>query len=114
MHLFCVFDLKELGLDPERIPHQGNGTLRLGQWLSQPAYDVCTIENLIGVLGVAMATEGLGADLATPDASILEKDDGIPDGATTFLRSHGLLMYAMSRRSCQGVNDLPLDKEEVE
>jgi hypothetical protein len=35
-----------------------------------------------------MATEGLGADLPTGYADILEKDYDIPHSATTFLRSH--------------------------
>ena len=77
---FCVKDLKELGLDPKPILDQGMGP---GSWaMVSQLYYICTIENPIGVLGVAMATEGLGADLATLYADILEKEYDIPHGAT--------------------------------
>lgn len=110
--LFCVKDLKELGLDPQPILDAGMGP---GSWaMVSQLYYICTIENPIGVLGVAMATEGLGADLATPYADILEKEYDIPHGATTFLRSHGVLDVRHVEEVRQGVNELPTGPEEVE
>lgn len=102
--LFCVKDLRELGLDPDPILSAPMGR---GAWaMVSQLYYICTIENPIGVLGVAMATEGLGADLAAAYADILEANYGIPHSATTFLRSHSVLDKGHVEEVRHGVNNL--------
>jgi pyrroloquinoline quinone (PQQ) biosynthesis protein C len=108
---FCVKDLKALGLDPDPILAQGMGP---GAWaMISQLYYMSTIDNPIGVLGVAMATEGLGADLATAYADVLESEYGIPHAATTFLRSHGVLDIRHVEEVRQGVNEIVDGEEEL-
>jgi pyrroloquinoline quinone (PQQ) biosynthesis protein C len=85
--LFCIKDVKHLGEDPSRV---FQGMPMSGAWgLITQNYYMATYGNPVGILGVATATEGLGATMASTLADILVKAFGVPTNAVTFLRSHG-------------------------
>lgn len=85
--LFCVKDLKNIGLDPKEIL---NSQPSPGAWgLITQNYFMATYGNPVGILGVATATEGLGADFGTMFADVMVEKYGMPSNAVTFLRSHG-------------------------
>ena len=84
--LFCLKDLKNLGLEPATVVDAGPGA---GAWgLVAQNYYMATYGNPVGMLGVATATEGLGAQLAGAMAQLLVERYRVPDTAVTFLRSH--------------------------
>lgn len=84
--LFCVKDLKNLGLNPEVVTSEYPGHGAWGMFTQN--YFMATYGNPAGMLGVATATEGMGAELAGGMAQLLVQRYGIPDNAVTFLRSH--------------------------
>ena len=82
---FCVHDLKALGVDASA----------LGDKPGPGAWGMITQINYIaghcdpaGVLGVASATEQLGAEIAGDSSRAIEARLGIPNKARTFLTSH--------------------------
>lgn len=84
--LFCLKDLQRLGLDAERIVQRAPGP---GVWgMVTQNYFLATHARPGAILGVAAATEGMGAELAGRMADAVSARLGIPDTATTFLRSH--------------------------
>lgn len=84
--LFCLKDLRNLGLDPEPVVNAGPGA---GAWgLFTQNYYMAAHGNPVGMLGVATATEGMGAELAGGMAQILVHRYQVPETAVTFLRSH--------------------------
>lgn len=84
--LFCLKDIKNLGLDPQGITAGKPGP---GSWgVVTQNYYMSTYGSPIGLLGVASATEGMGSDLAGDLADALVARYDIPESATTFLRSH--------------------------
>lgn len=83
---FCLKDLRKLGLDAERLVAAPPGP---GAWgLVTQNYYLATYGEPVGMLGVATATEGMGATLAGGMAQVLAQRYGIPEQALTFLRSH--------------------------
>jgi pyrroloquinoline quinone (PQQ) biosynthesis protein C len=85
--LFCIKDLKNIGLDSDFLL---NSQPSAGAWgLITQNYYMATYGNPVGILGVATATEGLGADFGTMFADVMTEQYGIPSNAVTFLRSHG-------------------------
>ncbi|MDP3795456.1 MAG: iron-containing redox enzyme family protein [bacterium] len=85
--LFCIKDLKNIGLDPRIVL---NSQPSSGAWgLITQNYFMATYGNPVGILGVATATEGLGADFGTMFADVMVEKYGMPSNAVTFLRSHG-------------------------
>lgn len=85
--LFCVKDLQHLGENPEVILDSQPGA---GAWgMITQNYFMATYGNPIGILGVATATEGLGAQFGSKFADLLNDKYGLPGNAVTFLRSHG-------------------------
>lgn len=85
--LFCIKDLKNLGGDYEAILSGQPGP---GAWgLITQNYYMATYGNPVGILGVATATEGLGADFGSMFADVMVGKYGFPSNAVTFLRSHG-------------------------
>lgn len=85
--LFCIKDIEHLGLDPRKVI---DGFPCKGAWgLITQNYFMATYGNPVGILGVATATEGLGAELGTHFANLLTSQYGMGSNSTTFLRSHG-------------------------
>jgi pyrroloquinoline quinone (PQQ) biosynthesis protein C len=84
--LFCLKDLRHLGLAAERIVGDHPGPAAWGFFTQN--YYLAAHGNPAALLGVASATEGMGAQLAGDLATTLSQRYGIPDSATTFLRSH--------------------------
>ncbi len=83
---FCVRDLRALGLEPQQVVDNGPGA---GAWgLVTQNYYMASYGNPVGILGVATATEGMGAELAGGLAQTLAQRIGIPQRALSFLRSH--------------------------
>ena len=84
--LFCLKDLKNLGFDPGVASAALPGP---GAWgLFTQNYYMAAHGNPVAMLGVATATEGMGAELAGGMAQLLVQRHGMPDNALTFLRSH--------------------------
>lgn len=84
--LFCLKDLQSLGLAPEIVTASRPGA---GAWgVVTQNYYFASEGNPVALLGVASATEGMGAELAGELVSVLTEHYGIPSAATTFLRSH--------------------------
>lgn len=84
--LFCLRDLRNLGLDADAItaplPNPGAwGVITQNYFFAAEGHPEA-------LLGVASATEGMGAELAGGFAESLTSRYGIPEQATTFLRSH--------------------------
>lgn len=85
--LFCVKDLKNIGMNPDEVLSSQPSA---GAWgLITQNYFMATYGNPVGILGVATATEGLGAEFGTMFADIMVEKYGMPSHAVTFLRSHG-------------------------
>ncbi|WP_435634691.1 iron-containing redox enzyme family protein [Pseudomonas solani] len=85
--LFCIKDLKNIGMNPDEVLDSQPSA---GAWgLITQNYFMATYGNPVGILGVATATEGLGADFGTIFADIIVEKYGLPTSAVTFLRSHG-------------------------
>ncbi|HZP11222.1 MAG TPA: iron-containing redox enzyme family protein [Nevskiaceae bacterium] len=83
---FCLKDLHGLGLDATAITSRMPGP---GAWgVVTQNYFFAGAGHPEALLGVASATEGMGAQLAGDLASVLIRRYGIPERATTFLRSH--------------------------
>jgi pyrroloquinoline quinone (PQQ) biosynthesis protein C len=84
--LFCLKDLKHLGVVPESVTCHSPGA---GAWgVVTQNYYLAACGRPVCLLGVASATEGMGAELAGDLARTLVGHYGIPEIATTFLRSH--------------------------
>ena len=84
--LFCLKDMKNLGFDPAVATAAMPGP---GAWaLFTQNYYMAAHGNPVSMLGVATATEGMGAELAGGMAQLLVQRHGMPDHAVTFLRSH--------------------------
>lgn len=84
--LFCIKDLRHLGVDPDDV--LAGGPLP-GAWgLVSQNYFMATYGNPAGILGVASITEGLGATTAGGMADILVSAYGMRSDCVTFLRSH--------------------------
>jgi pyrroloquinoline quinone (PQQ) biosynthesis protein C len=84
--LLCINDIRALGEDPAKI--LSGHPLRGGWAMITQNYYHATLGNPIGLIGDAVATEGLGATWAKTVADLLETKCGIPRNATTFLRVH--------------------------
>lgn len=99
---FCLHDLKALGLEPQRVIDNGPGA---GAWgLVTQNYYMASYGNPVGILGVATATEGMGAQLAGGLAQMLAERFGIPQQALTFLRSHSSFDRRHLEQARQAVN----------
>ncbi|MGH8444648.1 MAG: TenA family transcriptional regulator [Solimonas sp.] len=84
--LFCIKDLRNLGLDPDSVLSAPPGP---GAWgMVTQNYFLAVHSRPGAILGVAAATEGMGVQLADSMADAVSAQLGIPDTATTFLRSH--------------------------
>ena len=83
--LFCLKDLQNLGLPAASVTAGMPGP---GAWgvVTQNYY--LADAHPSALLGVASATEGMGAELAGDMAAALVHRLGVPASATTFLRSH--------------------------
>jgi pyrroloquinoline quinone (PQQ) biosynthesis protein C len=85
--LFCIKDIEHLGANPKEIVNTQPGP---GAWgLVTQNYFMATYGNPVGILGVATATEGLGADFGTRFADLMTQQYALPSNTSTFLRSHG-------------------------
>ena len=97
--LFCLKDLRNLGLDAAAITARMPGA---GAWgVITQNYFFADEGHPEALLGVASATEGMGAELAGGLATVLIERYGIPEVATTFLRSHA----GFDRRHYEQVRD---------
>ena len=107
--LFCITDLKNLGLDPQQVLQHGPGPGAWGMYTQN--YYMAGHGNPAGMLGVATATEGMGAELAGGMAQMLIERYGIPSTAVTFLRSHSGFDQRHLEQARYAVNDLALDSD---
>ena len=83
---FCLNDLRNLGVDPELVLRQDPGA---GAWgMVTQIYYLATRGCPVAILGMASATEQLGADLAGALSLQVGAALAIPKNAMTFLRSH--------------------------
>lgn len=109
--LFCIKDLRNLGEDPKRIL---DGVPSAGAWgLITQNYYMATYGNPAGILGVATATEGLGATLGSQLATFLEQRYEIPATAVTFLRSHGGFDVKHLEDAKRAINEMVSDPIDV-
>lgn len=109
--LFCIKDVSRLD---EPVDEIFAGQPRSGAWgLITQNYFMATYGNPVGILGVATATEGLGATMASQLADVLIQRYGIPSNAVTFLRSHGGFDVRHLEEAKQAVNQL-VHPDEVE
>lgn len=84
--LLCLKDLKTLGYSDTECMASRPGP---GVWgLVSQNYFMASHGSQIGLLGVASATEGLGAGMAEGIARMLVERCGIHKDAVSFLRSH--------------------------
>ncbi len=106
--LFCLKDLQNLGLAPEAVTAAAPGP---GAWgvVTQNYFFAETHPSAL--LGVASATEGMGADLAGDMAAALIHRHGIPAGATTFLRSHAGFDQRHFEQARDAIDDLVADDD---
>ncbi|HEY0975098.1 MAG TPA: iron-containing redox enzyme family protein [Solimonas sp.] len=110
--LFCLKDLAHLGEDAQARVAGAPGA---GAWgLVTQNYYMATYGNPVAMLGVATATEGMGATLAGGMAQVLAQRYGIPDKALTFLRSHAGFDQRHLREAQRAVNDYLRDEAEFE
>src|SRR5262249_39613085 len=83
----CVHDIKALGEDPEKVLSDKPSA---GCWaMITQNYYLANFGNPVALIGDSVATEGLGAGMASPSAKLLEEKYGYPRAATTFLHIHG-------------------------
>jgi len=110
--LFCVDDLKALGEDPEQVLC---GRMGKGAWgLVCHIYFLAAFDNPAALLGVASATEGLGADVGAQFEVIIREKYGYPMEATTFLRSHGISDQKHVADAIKAINELVVSDAELE
>jgi pyrroloquinoline quinone (PQQ) biosynthesis protein C len=109
--MLCLKDLAALGLDAADVIRSTPG---LGAWgIVTQNYYYATDGSPAGLLGVASATEGMGAHLAGTLVRTLEQRYRFPRKATSFLRSHSGFdqrHYADVRRAVDALSrpdDLP-------
>nr|WP_322721285.1 iron-containing redox enzyme family protein [Nostoc sp. ChiQUE02]MDZ8234392.1 iron-containing redox enzyme family protein [Nostoc sp. ChiQUE02] len=109
--LFCIKDLKNIGEDPAKIL---NCVPMAGAWgLITQNYYMSTYGNPVGILGVATATEGLGATLGSTLADTLVKDYKVDNFAVTFLRSHGGFDVKHLEDARRAINELVSEPEDI-
>ncbi len=84
--LFCLKDLRHMGVDVSRGVRRPPGPGASGLFAQN--YFLASHGNPAAILGVASATEGMGAQIAGSMAQVLVQRYGIPEQAVTFLRSH--------------------------
>ncbi|HVT36760.1 MAG TPA: iron-containing redox enzyme family protein [Nevskiaceae bacterium] len=107
--LFCITDLKNLGLDPARVLECGPLP---GAWgLYTQNYYMADHGNPAAILGVATATEGMGAELAGGMAQLLVERYGVPATAVTFLRSHAGFDQRHLEQARRAINELALETD---
>lgn len=110
--LFCLNDLRQLGVNSERALRVLPGP---GAWgLVAQNYYMATYGNPVGLLGVATATEGMGASLAGRMAQVLEQHYGIPHAALTFLRSHAGFDQRHLKEAQRAVNEQLVEAADFE
>lgn len=110
--LFCVNDLRAIGEDPDVVL---DGLMMPGAWgMVTQIYFMAAHGNPAATLGVATATEGLGADLASTFADVLEQQYGYPMDGTTFLRSHGISDEKHIEEARRAVNTMVEGERELE
>ncbi|MEW5789028.1 MAG: iron-containing redox enzyme family protein [Pseudomonadota bacterium] len=78
------------------------------------AYDQVARRNPVGFFGMVHVLEGTSVALALHAADRLQADLGLPDGAFTYLRSHGTLDQSHTRHLASLLERMsPEDQEEV-
>jgi pyrroloquinoline quinone (PQQ) biosynthesis protein C len=83
----CVHDIRALGENPDEVLSSGPSA---GCWsLITQSYYFAHRGTPVALIGDAIATEGLGADLAMGAAAKLTTEYGLPKNAITFLNVHG-------------------------
>jgi pyrroloquinoline quinone (PQQ) biosynthesis protein C len=105
---FCLNDLRNLGVDPEVVLRQDPGA---GAWgMVTQIYYLATRGNSVAILGMASATEQLGAELA----GVLSRQVGaalsIPTNAMTFLRSHSGFDVRHLEEARKAINRFAVDE----
>ena len=82
-------DIQACGGDCERVRQEWPS--EAVELLVAYAYDVIARLNPVGFLGMVLVLEGTSTAVATRAADALQKTLYLPDGAFTYLRSHGAL-----------------------
>jgi pyrroloquinoline quinone (PQQ) biosynthesis protein C len=109
--LFCIKDLTNIGESPQELL---DSVPMAGAWgLISQNYYMATYGNPVGILGVATATEGLGAAMGTQLADLLEQRYGIPGNAVSFLRSHGGFDLKHLDDAKRAINELVSDPRDI-
>ncbi len=84
--LFCIKDLRNLGVPTDELAASQPGP---GAWsMVTQNYFLATHGHPAGILGVASATEQMGAELAGALSMVVNSRLDIDSNALTFLRSH--------------------------
>lgn len=110
--LFCIDDLRALGEDPDKILA---GRMGQGTWgLVAHIYFLAAFDNPAAILGVASATEGLGADVGAKYEVIIREKYGYPMDTTTFLRSHGISDQKHVADAIRAINNFVESDEELD
>lgn len=81
----CVRDITAMGEDASAILA---GQPSLGAWMMIAQNHYLAQHNPVGLIGFAMVTEGMGADLASRAAKIIKDKCPFGQGATAFLDTH--------------------------
>jgi pyrroloquinoline quinone (PQQ) biosynthesis protein C len=82
-------DLKACGVDAEAVRHGAPG--HATEVMVSYAYDVIARGNPLGFFGMVHVLEGSSVALALVAADRIQQHLGLPDGAFSYLRSHGTL-----------------------
>ncbi|MET1077115.1 MAG: iron-containing redox enzyme family protein [Pseudomonas sp.] len=107
--LFCIKDLRNLGENPDVIL---SGHPMSGAWgLVCQNYYLATYGNPAGILGVATATEGLGADFGPAFSKVLTEHYGYASNQITFIKSHAGFDIKHLEEAKRAVNELVQDEE---
>ena len=82
-------DIRACGYDPEVVRHGPPG--HATEVMVAYAYDQIARRNPLGFFGMVHVLEGSSVALALLAAEQIQKPLGLPDGAFSYLRSHGTL-----------------------
>jgi pyrroloquinoline quinone (PQQ) biosynthesis protein C len=97
-------DLRACGADPDAARRAGPG-LATARMVAH-AYHVVEHGNPVGFFGMVHVLEGTSAALALAAARQIQQTLGLPDGAFSYLRSHGTLDQEHTRYFADLVNRL--------
>lgn len=105
--LFCLRDLRNLGLIAEEVVTADPGP---GAWsLVTQNYFLATRGHPAAILGVASATEQMGAELAGALSVVVSQQLSIESSSLTFLRSHASFDVRHLEEARKAINEFATD-----